>query len=80
MIAPQASFAVAVPSALVISDAEGLQPNVDAVPPVVRVGPVLSSVHVTVLDAVVVLPHASMALKVLVCERPQLVLWTVPSL
>ena len=74
MIAPHASFAVAVPSALLISPAVGLQPNVNVVPPVVSTGPVLSSVHVTVRDAVDVLPHTSVAVKVLVCERPQLVL------
>jgi hypothetical protein len=35
---PQASVAVAVPSAAVISEAEGLQPKVKAVPLVVIVG------------------------------------------
>ena len=42
-------------------------------------GGVRSSVHVTVLDAVDVLPHASIAVKVLVCDLKQLPL-TEPSL
>ena len=44
------------------------------------VGGVRSSVHVTVLDIVEVLPHASLAVNVLVCERMQPVLTTEPSL
>ena len=46
----------------------------------VKTGAVRSSVHVTVLDMVAVLPHASFAVKVLVCERMQPVLTTGPSL
>ena len=65
---------MAVPSALLISAAVGLQPNDDEVPPVVSVGGVLSSVHVTVLDAVDVLLQTSLAVNILVCERPQPVL------
>ena len=57
----------------------GLHPNVSVVPPVVRIGGVLSSVHVTVLDAVDVLLHASLAVHVLVCDRPHPVLTTDPS-
>jgi hypothetical protein len=45
---PQASVAVAVPSAAPISFADGLQPSVVVVPPVVITGAVLSDVHVTV--------------------------------
>src|SRR5262245_13661222 len=51
------SVAVAVPNAALISEADGLQPKIVVVPPVDNTGPVLSNVHVTVLQAVVVLPH-----------------------
>jgi hypothetical protein len=64
---PQASVAVAVPRAAVISEAEGLQPRVNAVPVVVIVGGVRSLVHVIVLTAVALLPQASIAVNVLVC-------------
>ena len=40
----------------------------------------MSTVHVTVLKVVDVLPQASLAVKVLVFERPQSVLCTYPSL
>jgi len=68
---PQASVAVAVPSAAVISEAEGLHPRVKAVPVVVIVGGTRSLVHVIVLTAVAVLPQASTAVNVLVwvCEQ-----------
>jgi hypothetical protein len=71
---------VAVPSALLISLAAGLHPSVNDVPPVVRTGGVTSAVHVTVRDAVDVLPQKSLAVNVLVCEREQPVLPTGPSL
>ena len=45
-----------------------------------KVGGVLSSVQVTVLDVVDVLLHASIAVNVLVCEREQTLLTIVPSL
>jgi hypothetical protein len=77
---PHASVAVAVPSAAFISPAEGLQPSVVVEPPVVITGAVLSEVHVIVLDEVAVLPQASLAVHVLVCEREQLLLVTLPSL
>ena len=64
---PQASVAVAVPSAALISPADGLQPSVVVVPPVVMTGAVISSAtHVTVRDAVDVLPQKSLAVHVLV--------------
>ena len=66
VVLPQASVAVAVPRAAFISAADGLQPNVVVVPPLVIDGAVLSADHVIVLDAVAVLPHASLAVKVLV--------------
>src|SRR5688572_3958499 len=77
---PQASVAVAVPSALLISLAAGLHPRVVVVPPVVNTGAVTSAVHVTVLDAVEVLPQKSLAVNVLVCERLHPLLLTLPSL
>ena len=63
---PQASVAVAVPSALLISAVVGLHPSVVVVPPLTITGAVLSAVHVTVLEAVAVLPQASLAVHVLV--------------
>ena len=80
VVLPHASVAVAVPSAALISAADGLQPNVVAVPPVVIDGIALSADHVIVLDAVAVLPQASLAVNVLVCEREQLLLVMLPSL
>ena len=66
VVLPQASVADAVPSAALISAADGLQPNVVVVPPLVIDGAVLSADHVIVLDAVAVLPQASIAVHVLV--------------
>jgi hypothetical protein len=63
---PQASVAVAVPSAPLISPAEGLHPSDVPVPPVVSTGGVRSAIHVTVRDAVDVLPQKSLAVHVLV--------------
>jgi hypothetical protein len=60
------SVAVAVPSALFISPAAGLHPSDVAVPPVVNTGGVRSAIHVTVRDAVDVLPQKSLAVHVLV--------------
>jgi hypothetical protein len=77
---PQASVAVAVPNAPLISPADGLQPSDVVVPPDVSVGGVTSSIQLTVLDTVDVLLHPSFAVKVLVCERPHPVLTTRPSL
>jgi len=77
---PQASVAVAVPNAPFISPAEGLHPSCVPVPPVVITGGVRSAVHVTVRDAVDILPQKSRAVNVLVCERPHPLLPTLPSL
>jgi hypothetical protein len=52
----QASVAVAVPSAALISEAEGLQPSDVAVPVAVITGGTRSEVHVMVLEVVAVLP------------------------
>ena len=63
---PHASVAVAVPNAPFISPADGLHPRDVVVPPVVNTGGVTSAVHVTVRDAVDVLPQKSLAVHVLV--------------
>ena len=65
-VLPHASVAVAVPSAALMSAADGLQPSVVVVPLVVIDGATLSADHVIVLDVVAVLPHASIAVQVLV--------------
>jgi hypothetical protein len=70
--APQASVVVAVPKAASICALLGLQ---DIVAPVtVIVGGVTSAVHVAVRDVVAVLLQASVAVNVLVWDRPQPVL------
>jgi len=76
---PHASGALAVPSAASISDAVGLHPKVEVVPVAVIVGGIRSLVHVTVLEVVAVLPHSSVAVHVLVCDRVQVPV-TGPSL
>ena len=63
---PQLSVAVADPSAASISAAVGLHPSVVVVPVAVIVGAVMSNVQLTVLDSVELLPHASVAVHVLV--------------
>ena len=80
VVLPHASVADALPSAPLISAADGLQPSVVVVPPVVIDGAELSAVHVIVLDAVAVLPQASLIVNVLVCEREQVLLVMLPSL
>jgi hypothetical protein len=77
---PQPSVAVAVPSAAMISEAEGLQPSDVAVPVAVITGGVRSLTHVTVLVVVALFPHPSTAVKVLVCEDEHEVVDTAPSL
>ena len=64
---PHASVAVAVPNAAPIAADDGLHPNVPAAVTVI-VGGFRSLVHVTVDDAVAVLPQASVAVNVLVCD------------
>ena len=71
VVGPQASVALAEPSAKLISDAVGLQPKEVPVPLDVIVGGLVSAVHVTVREIVEVLLHASLAVNVLVCDRPQ---------
>ena len=76
---PQAAVAVAEPSAALISEAEGLQPSVAVAPVIIIVGGLGALVQVTVLTAVAVLPHASMAVNVLVCDAEHEVVDTAPS-
>src|SRR6185436_19635057 len=76
---PQASVAVALPKALLISLAKGLQPSVVAVPLAVMEGGTRSLVHVMVLAAVAVLPQASLAVNVLVCVSVHPEVDTLPS-
>src|SRR6185369_1364915 len=77
---PQPSEAVAVPSAAVISEAAGLQPGVAVAPVIVITGGFLSATHVMVLEVVAVLPQASTAVNVLVCDAEQVVVDIVPSI
>jgi hypothetical protein len=76
----QTSVAVAVPNAPLISPADGLQPSVVVVPPDVSTGGVRSAIQVTTRHVVEVLPHASLAVNVLFCEREHPLLDTLPSL
>jgi hypothetical protein len=75
----QPSVAVAVPSAALISEAEGLQPRVVVVPLAVMDGPLRSRIHVTVVEAVAELPQPSEAVKVLVCDALHEVVVIGPS-
>jgi hypothetical protein len=76
---PQAAEAVAVPSAAAISEAEGLHPSVVTLLITVMVGGLGAFVHVTVDEAVAVLPQPSLATKVLVCDAEHEVVDTAPS-
>ena len=62
----QWSSAVAEPNAASIASLLGLQPKVKVVPDAVITGAVTSTFQLTVLLAEVVLPHASVAVHVLV--------------
>src|SRR5258705_355030 len=77
---PQASVAVALPSAASIAAAAGLHPSGASLPVAVIVGAVRSSVQVAVLDVVAVLPQISVAVNVLVCERKHPLLLIDPVL
>ena len=76
---PQASVAVAEPSAASIAAGLGLQPTLKLLLVAVIVGGVRSSLQVTVRDAVAVAPQESVAVNVLVCERTHPLLETAPS-
>ena len=75
-----AAVAVAEPRAAVISEADGLQPSVATAPVIIIVGGLGTLVHVTVVEAVAVLPQASMAVNVLVLEALHDVVVIAPSL
>jgi hypothetical protein len=76
----QLSEADAPPNVAVIVADDGLHPSVvEAVDVGVTIGGVISNVQVTVRDAEPVLPHASVAVHVLVCDLAQFVLPTAPS-
>jgi hypothetical protein len=77
---PQASVALAVPSAALISEADGLHPGGSGVCVTVITGGVRSEVQVTVLEAVAELPQPSTAVKVLTCVTVQLEVVAVASL
>jgi len=62
-------MAAALPRAALIADEEGLHPSGLSLPLAVTVGAVTSAVQVAVLVVVAVLPQASIAVNVLVCER-----------
>jgi hypothetical protein len=76
---PHAADAVAVPRAALISEAVGLQPRVGVAPVIIIAGGLGALDHVTVLDTVALLPQASTAVNVLVCDEEQLVVDTAPS-
>ena len=76
---PQLSVAVADPSAASIFAAVELHPRLVVVPVAVITGAVISYVQLTVLDAVELLPQASVAVHVLVCVLSHPLLATVPS-
>ena len=75
----QAAVAVAEPSAALISVADGLHPSVATAPVIIIAGGLGVFVHVTVVEAVAVLPQASIATNVLVLEAEQEVVDIVPS-
>ena len=75
----QAAVAVAEPRAALISVADGLQPSVATAPVIIIAGGLGVFVHVTVVEAVAVLPQASVATNVLVLEAEQEVVDIVPS-
>src|SRR6187549_4122222 len=76
----QAAVAVAEPSAALISEADGLQPSVATAPVIIIAGGLGALVQLTVVEAVAVLPQASMAEYVLVREAEHEVVTIVPSL
>ena len=76
----QPSVAVAVPRAASIVGGFGLPQINKVVPVAVMVGAVASTVHETERVAVDVLPHPSVAIHDLVCEREQPLLVMLPSL
>jgi len=74
------AVAVAEPRAALISETEGLQPSVAVAPVIIIAGGLGTLVQVTVVEAVAVLPQASMATNVLVLEALHDVVDIAPSL
>ena len=74
-----ASVADADPSAAVIADEAGLQPSGTSAYDPVNTGGIRSLVQLTVLVMVAVLPQASVAVNILVCEDEQLDVDIAPS-
>src|SRR4030095_6582490 len=79
VITPQASLAVAVPNAPLISPADGLQPNVVVVPFEIIIGGVISTVQLICCTHEDIFPHSSVAIHVRFILLPQAVLVTGPS-
>ena len=79
LTALHASVADADPSAAVIADEAGLQPSGTSAYDPVNTGGIRSLVQVTVLVMVAVLPQASVAVNILVCEDEQLDVDIAPS-
>ena len=79
LTALHASVADAEPSAAVIADEAGLQPSGTSAYDPVNAGGIRSLVQLTVLVMVAVLPQASVAVNILVCEDEQLDVDTAPS-
>ena len=76
---PHVAVAVAEPRAAAISEAEGLQPSVVTAPVIIIAGGLGTLVHVTVVEAVAVLPQASLAVNVLVLDAEHEVVVIDPS-
>ena len=76
---PHAAEAEAMPKAAVISVEEGLHPRVGTAPVIIIVGGLGALIQFTVLVIVAVLPQASIAVNVLVCDAEQEVVATAPS-
>jgi len=74
-----AAVAVAEPRAAVISEADGLHPRVTEAGIIIIEGGLGALNQVTVLVTVAVLPQASIAVNVLVCEEEQVEVNTAPS-
>src|SRR4030095_6173228 len=76
---PQLSLAVADPSAALMAAADGLHPAGSGVCVTLIVGAIRSTVQVTVVEVVAELPHASVAVHVLVVEYKHPCFFTGPS-
>ena len=77
---PQLSDAVALPKAALTCAGVGLQIVIGVPAAMVITGAVISTIQLTVLEIVAELPHASVAVNVLVCDLLHPLLVTSPSL